>query len=68
MLSPESMPLTGSMVAKVEAVVLQVPPVVGRSLSGIVDPAQTAVGPVIGVGDGLTVNVVVDKQPVVGAA
>ena len=58
------MPLTGSMVAKVEAVVLQVPPVVGRSLSVIVEATQTAVGPVTGVGDGLTRIVVSVLQPV----
>ena len=42
------------MVAKLVGAVLQVPPVVGRSDKDIVYCAHTAVGPVIGVGDGLT--------------
>jgi len=40
-----------------------VPPAVG-SLKLVVDPAQTTAVPVIGAGNGLTVTVVVIRQPV----
>ena len=61
---PVSTPLTGSMVPKLVGALLQVPPVVGATDNGMVYSAQTDEGPVMGAGEGLTVSVVVMRQPV----
>ena len=60
---PVRRPDTGSIVAMAGNVLVQPPPVVA-SLSVIVLPMHTAVGPVIGAGNGLTVITPVIKHPV----
>ena len=60
---PVSTPDTGSMVAMAGRLLVQPPPGVA-SLSVIVLPMHTAVGPVIAAGNGLTVITPVIKHPV----
>lgn len=60
---PVSTPVTGSIVAMAGSVLAHVPPVVA-SLMVMVLPMHTAVGPVIGAGNGLTVITPVIKHPV----
>ena len=62
-LTPDATPLKEPIVATAMLLLLHVPPIVA-SLSVVVLPTQTAVTPVIAAGSGLTVIIVVVRQPV----
>lgn len=62
MAMPVAMPVIESTTATAEVPLLHVPPVIA-SLNAVVEPTQTFKSPVIAAGVGLTVTVIVAKQP-----